>query len=287
MTTALATAPAIPTAPKLEASAMEQALIRGDLARLTDEQRMAYYRSVCESMGLNPLTNPFQYITLNGKLRLYATKDCTEQLRKIHGVSVTQVEKLFHEGLYIVTAHACDNKGRTDASTGAVTITGLKGESLANALMKAETKAKRRVTLSICGLGMLDETEAADIPQPGPAVEAVTKVVEGQTINTLTGEEVTDDGLLRVTAVVKVPTTSKRGCWKITLSDGRECYSFCEQESAIAEKFAQESRPVIVDVKESKRGLDLELIREFGKGPATSDTAPDPPVAVDASQIPF
>jgi hypothetical protein len=34
---------------------------------------------------------------------------------------------------------------------------------LANALMKAETKAKRRATLSICGLGMLDETEVEDI----------------------------------------------------------------------------------------------------------------------------
>src|SRR6185312_3719783 len=30
--------------------------------------------------------------------------------------------------------------------------------------MKAETKAKRRVTLSICGLGMLDETEVDSIP---------------------------------------------------------------------------------------------------------------------------
>jgi hypothetical protein len=35
---------------------------------------------------------------------------------------------------------------------------------LANALMKAETKSKRRVTLSICGLGFLDETEADSIP---------------------------------------------------------------------------------------------------------------------------
>jgi hypothetical protein len=65
---------------------------------------------------------------------------------------------------------------------GAVAIAGLKGEALANALMKAETKAKRRVTLSISGLGMLDETEAEDLPgaqrvalpdyTPPPAKEA-------------------------------------------------------------------------------------------------------------------
>ena len=34
----------------------------------------------------------------------------------------------------------------------------------ANVLMKAETKAKRRATLSILGLGMLDETEIETIP---------------------------------------------------------------------------------------------------------------------------
>ena len=31
-------------------------------------------------------------------------------------------------------------------------------------MMKAETKAKRRATLSICGLGLLDETEVSTIP---------------------------------------------------------------------------------------------------------------------------
>lgn len=286
MTTALA----IPEAPKLDAGAMEKVLIKGDLAQLTEEQRMAYYRSVCESLGLNPLTNPFQYITLNGKLRLYASKDCTEQLRKLHGVSVTQVEKLFHEGLYIVTAHASDRTGRSDASTGAVTITGLKGENLANALMKCETKAKRRVTLSICGLGMLDETEAADIPQPGPAVEAVTTVVDGHTVNTITGQVLTNDGLLRVKSVQAQTTKSNRRCWLLTFSDGRSCYCFREQEATVAEKFAQESTPITLDVKESPRGLDLvsmaPLAVEMPEKPA--EVAPPPaPETIDQSSIPF
>jgi hypothetical protein len=38
-------------------------------------------------------------------------------------------------------------------------------EELANAFMKAETKAKRRVTLSICGLGFLDESEIESIAE--------------------------------------------------------------------------------------------------------------------------
>ena len=41
-------------------------------------------------------------------------------------------------------------------------------EAKANAMMKAETKAKRRVTLSICGLGMLDESEFDTIRNTRP-----------------------------------------------------------------------------------------------------------------------
>jgi hypothetical protein len=67
--------------------------------------------------------------------------------------------------IYIVTARAKDRTGREDESTGAVPLGNLKGDALANALMNAETKSKRRVTLSIAGLGWLDETELETIPQ--------------------------------------------------------------------------------------------------------------------------
>ena len=59
---------------------LEQVVMSGDLAQLTATERMNYYGKVCESLGLNPLTKPFQYIRLNGKLTLYASKDATEQL---------------------------------------------------------------------------------------------------------------------------------------------------------------------------------------------------------------
>ena len=76
-----------------------------------------------------------------------------------------------HDDVYVVTAEATRPSSShpdgfvTDSSIGAVPITGLRGEALANAQMKAETKAKRRVTLSITGLSLLDETEAVTIPE--------------------------------------------------------------------------------------------------------------------------
>lgn len=146
------------------ADSVEQAVIGGDLSRLKPEERVNYYRAVCNSLGLNPLTKPFAYINLNGKLTLYALKDCTEQLRAIHRVSLTIVNREVIDGVYVVTTHASRHDGRSDESTGAVSVEGLKGEAKANAMMKAETKSKRRVTLSVCGLGMLDESEVETIP---------------------------------------------------------------------------------------------------------------------------
>ena len=156
------------------AKVIEQVLVMGDLARLTPEQRNVYYKSVCESVGLNPLTRPFEYITLNGKLTLYARKDCTDQLRKLHGVSIRIASRETVDGVVIITAQATDKSGRIDESTGAVASGNLRGEALANTWMKAETKAKRRVTLSLCGLGFVDESEIESIPnarigEPMPA----------------------------------------------------------------------------------------------------------------------
>lgn len=142
---------------------LEAVILGGDLARLTAPQRVEYMLGVCRTIGLNPATKPFEFITLNGKLVMYARRDCTDQLRKIHGVSITIKSREVINGVYVVTANAQDSSGRLDESTGAVGIDGLKGETLANAMMKAETKAKRRVTLSICGLGLLDETEVDSV----------------------------------------------------------------------------------------------------------------------------
>jgi hypothetical protein len=159
------------------ASAIEQAVINGNIAGLTPEQRVVYYRNVCDSVGLNPFTKPFDYIILNSKLTLYAKKDATDQLRDKRKVNIVKLERERMEDIYTVTAYAVTADGRQDSSIGAVSIAGLRGDALANAIMKAETKAKRRVTLSICGLGMLDETEIETIPD-ARAPQITVKTVE-------------------------------------------------------------------------------------------------------------
>ncbi len=164
-----------------EMSLVEQVVMQGDLSKLNPEQRVLYYRKVCESSGLNPYTRPFDYISLNGKLTLYAKKDATEQLRKLNGISIEKLEATFIDDLYIVKATARTKDGRTDEASGAVSIGNLKGEAKANALMKAETKAKRRVTLSISGMGWTDETEIESIPNARPVnVDLITGEIQSQ-----------------------------------------------------------------------------------------------------------
>lgn len=80
---------------------------------------------------------------------LYALKDCAEQLRKLNKVSVSITETKVENGLFIALVQATDKSGRTDADMGFAPVDGLKGENLGNAMLKAVTKAKRRVTLSI------------------------------------------------------------------------------------------------------------------------------------------
>lgn len=181
----------LPSIPNEAVAIMERVIAHGDISGLTPEERAMHYSAVCRSVGLNPLTRPFEYITLEGKLTLYARKDCADQLRKLHGVSTKILSRETANGVHTVHVEATDKSGRHDEDIGSVPLTypgrrrarsggwekhpfagkPLMGESLSNALMKTLTKAKRRVTLSICGLGLLDETEVEDM-QAQEAVEA-------------------------------------------------------------------------------------------------------------------
>lgn len=147
-----------------EAALMERVITLGDLGQLTPAERVSYYFALCRSLRLNPLAKPFGYIVLDGKLTLYALKECADQLRRIHGVSITNLQTQHGDDLYIVIATARMPDGRMDMDQGVVNITGLRGAPLANAIMRATTKAKRRLTLSLVGLSIPDETELDTMP---------------------------------------------------------------------------------------------------------------------------
>lgn len=141
--------------------AVEQVIVHGDLAKLSTQERLKFYVARCQAANLDPRCRPFEYINLQGKLVLYAKKECAEQLNGLHGISHTVIESKVDEksGLCEVLVQASMGT-RTTVDIGIVPIKGLAGADLANAKMKAMTKAKRRATLSLCGLGdVVDESE--------------------------------------------------------------------------------------------------------------------------------
>ena len=159
---------------------VSQLILNGDLSKLAANDKVRYYNGYCERMGLDPFTKPFDILRLNGREVLYCTRSGTQQLNKLHSVShlITSRELIESVGVYQVTSKASLPDGRCTESIGAVNITGLKGEAYANAIMKAETKAKRRATLDLLGLGVLDESEAETIPNAEPASIALVQEPE-------------------------------------------------------------------------------------------------------------
>ena len=157
---------------RIEAVAME-----GDLSVLSSTERLLYVRSFCRALSIDWRGRPFAWIVLNDKMVLYALRNCTDQLRRVHGISVTESRRMQEGDLTIIEVKVQDRTGRTDTGTGAWQTGGLKGEAAVNAILKAETKAKRRATLSICGLGMLDESEL-DTIEDFQTVSSTGRVVE-------------------------------------------------------------------------------------------------------------
>lgn len=139
---------------------IEGVVVGGNLAPLTPEQRVMYVKRVCENLRINWETNPFIYLPGDGgKLQLFPTKDCAAQLRRRDAVSIEVTGRTYlpDQGVYMVEVVATTPDGRRDSAIGCVGCKGMAHEQLANQMMRAETKAKRRVTMSLCGLGLDDD----------------------------------------------------------------------------------------------------------------------------------
>lgn len=184
----------------LDEGTLARVVLYGDLTPLTSRERFNYYLELCRAIDVNPAIRPFDFIETDDpndkdkkRIILYPNARCTDALRANHGISIEKPEIEEKHGCFVVTVKAT-YKGRTDFATGVVPLqkqggkwvdTGQKyrdgnpkrrfepdGSYIdlsplekANAMMKAETKAARRVTLRLCGL--------AGMPDPGDLEDGV------------------------------------------------------------------------------------------------------------------
>jgi len=143
---------------------VESLVIKGDISGLSADEKLRYYVQMCESLGLNPAAQPFAVLKLSGKEVLYASRGATDQLAAIHKLNREIIDgpKVIDLGgvkLVYAVCRATHPNGRIETAVATLPL----GDPV-NVLMKCETKAKRRATLSILGLGMLDESELETIP---------------------------------------------------------------------------------------------------------------------------
>lgn len=183
---------------------MESIVVTGDLILLSAEDRVKFYVQVCEAMHLDVRIRPLQYfeqIDRNGKhnLILYALRNASVQLSHHHGLSTSLSKPEIQQDVVMFTAIVTDKAGRTDSAVGAQSLKGLSGKDYADAIMAAQTKAKRRAILDFVGSGLLDESEVegmngspvemksdlidsyvppppAPVPSSAPAIEVLEKL---------------------------------------------------------------------------------------------------------------
>ena len=144
---------------------LAQAHANGQDTRALDKnQRRAVLVELARKLGLNPLSNAVMFLLTNGRETLYVTKQGTDQIaareklrrETIKGPEVVQIE---NRKVVFCQVRATHPDGRSEVSTATLAL-----QDVVNDLMKCESKAKRRATLSVCGLGLLAEDEIEAIP---------------------------------------------------------------------------------------------------------------------------
>jgi hypothetical protein len=144
---------------------MSKLKIVHNLDGMTKEQIDQYLRDISEHLGIDPDLNAFDVIRMDNRLQVYARRGTTDMLRESMGIEVSSIDLLDIPGSATFRATgrkahvSAPNPTRQEIAIGSCAIAGLTGQKLSDAIMTAETRAGRRLTLKFTGLGILDVSE--------------------------------------------------------------------------------------------------------------------------------
>lgn len=193
---------------KDELSLAVRAYLRtGDLAMLPDSEKDKVLLKMCEHYSLDPVLRPFILIKLNGKEVWYPTKAATDQVAAKFNLTreVIEIKENIERGILECRVKITqENSNRIETCVAAVSImefarnqaTGkvepqpMRGEAYANALMKVETKAKRRATLGWLGIADMQDPGEESMPESkSVTAEAALSLAPGSAVENKTNEE--------------------------------------------------------------------------------------------------
>lgn len=135
-----------------------------DLQSLTEEQKQEYIVSICKHLGVPPELGVVRLIWDDqgegGRKQVaYALKGATDIIRDKRKITTKSLTSQMIGNSIVFTCAGEDATGRQEIAVGSKQIEGLKGKSFDDAIMTAQTRATRRMTLQFIGGGILDESE--------------------------------------------------------------------------------------------------------------------------------
>jgi hypothetical protein len=156
--------------------------LNGSVSHFDKSQKQALLSKLCITLGLNEELQPFRiYSNTRGEEYIYATKECCAQLRHRECISIHEIgEPIFANSTISVRVKGSNKHGRESWEIGSVgVVPELSPSQVAHGVMTAVTKAKRRLTLCLSGLGVLADVELEDMNS------VVTNGTEQQTLDSI------------------------------------------------------------------------------------------------------
>lgn len=180
--------------------------ILGDLSKLTKEQQEEYVLAACEFLQVPPelgLVGLSLMDTGDGarQLLLYVKRGATDIIRDRLKISVDKLEPSNGDGYVGWIATGSDANKRQEIAVGAVSIKGISGVAVANAVKTSQTQALRRMTLQFAGGGFLDVTElnekTTDIVNSSQSLAAIA-AQPSVMVNSQAGKDITGQVISQV-----------------------------------------------------------------------------------------
>lgn len=150
----------VPQATNSLPAAVIQAQLYRDWKGTTEEQRVKACLELCHILGIPTPMNPFQFITMNNKLVLYAPNEAAQLIAESRRASVEVLNKYVDKerNIFVVEVQVSTPERRVQ-NFAAISLAGLTGQKLADAMMKCCTKAQRRTIFGAFGLSVSDEDD--------------------------------------------------------------------------------------------------------------------------------
>jgi hypothetical protein len=247
--------------------------ILGDLSQLTKDQQNEYVLAACDFLGVPPELGLINLSWMDAgdgarQLILYVKRGATDIIRDHRKIDTDSSEEFNGDGYVGWKSKGHDATGRHEIGIGTVSIRGLNGRAIADAIKTAHTQSLRRMTLQFAGGGFLDETEIQEKTTNIANAAATLQQIAQPTVqvNTEAGKDITDASKAQAEPSAETP---KLEPLSVAVGDG------------ILLPMAQAAEPV----RQKRRGRPRKIVNLDSAGVAEQADAADLKSAADTSGV--